>query len=80
MGNRKGGGGLPRFLWDDRRLLEPPTPAPMPRCPVCGEKLAPEDAVYLRGGAVLGCAFCVRRRDADTLDTETAAGGLLPCR
>ena len=52
----------------------------MPRCPVCGEKLAPEDAVYLRGGAVLGCAFCVRRRDADTLDTETAAGGLLPCR
>lgn len=43
----------------------------LPRCPECGEELTIDDWVFVRDGEVLGCEYCVERRNSDVLE-ETA--------
>lgn len=54
------------YLPIGERNLDPPEVVErVYRCPCCDKELDPLDEVYTSGGEILGCEYCVERKDAE---------------
>ena len=69
------GTGVPSYPsvapYEPQQPLDPPDyPEQRYFCPCCDKELDALDEVYTSGGEILGCKYCIERKDAEDILNE----------